>query len=188
MMLAEIEKAQAAGARLSKICEHLGISSRTVERWRLDPEGDDERRGPKLRPGNALSPLEEARVLATLEKHPGLAPKQLVAKLADENVYVASESTMYRLLRRKRGSTANASTRRHGARAKRVHQATRPESGLELGHHVATDDRARSLLLPVSRPRRLESPHHWLDGRGARDLRARLGHDHAHLPRRTRLP
>jgi putative transposase len=126
VILAQIDSAQAAGARLSKICEHLGVSARTVERWRLKPEGDDERRGPKRRPANALTPLEEARVMATLEKHAGVAPKQLVAKLADEGGYVASESTMYRLLRRKSCVKAHRSARPHGARAKRVHQATQP--------------------------------------------------------------
>lgn len=126
MILAEIAKAQSAGARLEKICDVLGISARTVERWRLAPEADDERRGPKRRPGNALTPLEEARVMATLAKHPGVAPKQLVAKLADDNVYVASESTMYRLLRRKSGVTGKGGARRLAPRAKAVHRATRP--------------------------------------------------------------
>jgi putative transposase len=124
--LAEIAKAQAAGARLEKICEHLGISVRTIERWRLDPEGDDERRGPKHRPGNALTPLEEARVMATLEKHAGVSPKQLVAKLADDDVYVASESTMYRLLRRKSGVKARSTGRQRASRAKMVHEAKAP--------------------------------------------------------------
>jgi putative transposase len=126
VILAQIDEAQAAGARLAKICEQVGISARTVERWRLEPEGDDERRGPKRRPGNALTPLEEARVMATLEKHAGVAPKQLVAKLADEGAYVASESTMYRLLRRKSRVKAHGSARGHVTRAKRVHQAARP--------------------------------------------------------------
>lgn len=69
---------------------------------------------------------------------------------------------MYRLLRRKKGSTANASTRRHGARAKRVHQATRPNQVWSWDiTWLPTIVRGR-FFFPVSRPRRLESPHHWL--------------------------
>lgn len=126
MILADVAEAQAAGARLSKVCELLGVSARTIERWRLDPAGDDERRGPNRRPSNALSPLEEARVMALMEKHHGTSPKQLVAKLADENVYVASESTMYRLVRRKSGRKTRAVGRSQVSRAKMVHEATAP--------------------------------------------------------------
>lgn len=126
MILADIAEAQAAGARLTKICELLGLSVRTVERWRLDPAGDDERRGPKRRPTNALSPLEEARVRTVLAKHADVSPKQLVAKLADEDVYVASESTMYRILRRDEAVKPRDVGRHHVSRAKMVHEATAP--------------------------------------------------------------
>ena len=126
MILADVAEAQAAGARLAKVCELLGVSARTIERWRLDPDGDDDRRGPNRRPGNALSPLEEARVVALMEKHHGTSPKQLVAKLADEGVYVASESTMYRLSRRKTGRRTRANVRAPVARAQMVHEAFAP--------------------------------------------------------------
>lgn len=126
MILADVAEAQAAGARLAKVCELLGVSARTIERWRLDPDGDDDRRGPNRRPGNALSPLEEARVVALMEKHHGTSPKQLVAKLADEGVYVASESTMYRLSRRKTGRRTRANVRAQVSRAKMVHEAFAP--------------------------------------------------------------
>jgi transposase InsO family protein len=125
VILGDIAEAQAAGARLAKVCELLGVSARTIERWRLDPDGDDDRRGPNRRSGNALTPLEEARVMAVMKKHAGVSPKQLVAKLADENVYVASESTMYRLLRRN-SSRKSRSVARGEPRAKKVHEASGP--------------------------------------------------------------
>jgi putative transposase len=66
MTLATIGEAQAAGARLEKACEVAGISARTIERWRDDPNAQDGRHGPRHRPGNALSPIEQARVVAVM--------------------------------------------------------------------------------------------------------------------------
>jgi hypothetical protein len=102
MILTGIAQAQAAGARLKSACELVGLSSRTLERWRKGPDAVDARRGPRRCPGNALTPLEQARVVAvmTSPEYSGLSPKQLVPKLADEGIYLASESTMYRLQHR----------------------------------------------------------------------------------------
>ncbi len=129
MMLAVIGEAQSSGARVHKACEAAGISARTIERWREHPDAEDGRRGPQRRPGNALSALEEARVVAimTSPQYGHLPPKQLVPRLADEGVYLASESTMYRLQRRfeLRGQP-RSSTGSHVTRATTVHRATAP--------------------------------------------------------------
>ena len=84
-------------------CQTVGISARTIERWRDHPEGDDARHGPHRRPHNALSPAEVAQVIERADEFPvarNYRPKQLVPQLADEGVYLASESTLYRLQRR----------------------------------------------------------------------------------------
>lgn len=101
MILQWIHEAVTAGAREEKACEMLGLSVRTVQRWKLDPEGDDRREGPHTRPANALSESERQHVLSTLHQpeHHDASPKTIVVKLADRGKYVASESTMYRLLR-----------------------------------------------------------------------------------------
>ena len=99
MILALVDEAVAAGARLRAACEIIGLSVRAVERWRMRPEGDDRRCGPLHAPGNALSESEKAQVLAVMTTS-GLSPKQLVPQLADKGVYLASESTLYRLQRR----------------------------------------------------------------------------------------
>jgi transposase InsO family protein len=127
--LAAIAEAQAAGARLDRACEVAGITVRTIQRWRRRPDGDDERRGPRRRPFNALSPQEEAQVVAVLtsRRYAGLSPKQLVPQLADEGLYLASESTMYRLQRRHRlRAVRPPMVRRSVNRASRVHRATGP--------------------------------------------------------------
>ena len=129
MILAAIAQAQESGARLQEACRVVGISARTVERWRDQPEGDDGRCGPHRRPHNALSVIEEAQVVSMLtsSRYAGLSPKQLVPQLADEGLYLASESTMYRLQRRHGLRTKKRVTSRtHVTRACIVHRATQP--------------------------------------------------------------
>jgi putative transposase len=63
----------------------------------------------------------------TSSRYAGLSPKQLVPQLADEGLYLASESTIYRVQRRyglrvKR----KAASRTHVTRACTVHRATGP--------------------------------------------------------------
>jgi putative transposase len=124
-----IAAAQRAGARLSAACRELGISARTIERWRARPDGDDRRLGPHHTPGNALSAAERARVLTLMPsgKYAGASPKQLVPALADEGVYLASESTLYRLRRQLAlAQKRRVDERAHVNRANRVHRATGP--------------------------------------------------------------
>ena len=66
MILELIEEAVTAGARRHRACEVAGLDTRTVERWRQRPDGDDLRRGPKTRPANALTAAEEAKIVAEL--------------------------------------------------------------------------------------------------------------------------
>lgn len=104
MILELIDEAVHAGARRARACAVAGLDTRTVERWRKRVNGDDLRRGPKTRPANALTAEEEATVieLATAPEFVGLSPHQLVPKLADMEIFVGSESTIYRVLRRRR--------------------------------------------------------------------------------------
>ena len=129
MILTAVAEAQAAGARLAAACSMVGISSRTVERWRIGNGGEDGRCGPQTCPPNALTPTEQAKALALLTdpEYRGLSPKQLVPHLADQGKYVASESTLYRLRRRFGLRSARQSrTRSHVTRSRTVHQATGP--------------------------------------------------------------
>lgn len=83
------------------ICSVLGVSTRTVARWREQTEaGDDQRRGPKQRPAHALTSEERAKVIAiaTSPEYRNLSVRQIVPRLADKGQYVASEATFYRVL------------------------------------------------------------------------------------------
>ena len=101
MIVSLVEEAMAGGAREERACEVIGIEPRTLQRWRRQSIGEDRRQGPNTMPKNALSPEEKAEVLAVAStpEHRDLSPKQIVPKLADEGVYLASESSFYRVLR-----------------------------------------------------------------------------------------
>lgn len=101
MILELIDEAVNSGARRARACKVAGLDTRTVERWRKCPDGDDLRHGPTTRPANALTTDEEAKIveLATAPEFVGLSPHQLVPKLADMSIFVASESSFFRVLR-----------------------------------------------------------------------------------------
>jgi hypothetical protein len=129
--LAEAAAAQSTGARLARACRVAGISARTIERWRLHPQGDDRRCGPHRRPGNALSTLEEAQILSVLSspRYGTLSARQLVPRLADEGLYLGSESTFYRLQRRyAQRSMPRVHGFRHEYAAPSARGASRPRS------------------------------------------------------------
>jgi putative transposase len=102
-----IEEACAGGARLARACEAVLLSPRTVQRWQLPGEvPSDGRKGASRHrvPANKLSAAERAELLRTanLAKFAKLPPSQIVPKLADEGIFLASESTFYRTLRQEK--------------------------------------------------------------------------------------
>lgn len=101
MILALLDEAERDGIGRERACELLGVTARTVQRWRRAEVGDDLRAGPRTRPKNALSKAERRLVLETVNRpeYRDLSPKQIVPHLADNGTYLASESTIYRLLR-----------------------------------------------------------------------------------------
>jgi transposase InsO family protein len=129
VILAALGEAQTTGARLHAACGVIGIAARTIERWRGQPGAGDRRCGPRRRPRNALTSAEEAHLLAvmTSARYGNVPPKQLVPRLADEGMYLASESTMYRLQKRMGlGAHRRPVLRTHVTRRATVHRATRP--------------------------------------------------------------
>jgi putative transposase len=95
-----VREAVQGGSRRSTACEALGLSLRTVQRWeRVGVK--DRRKGSRAVPANQLSDAERARVVEVLNApaYRDKGPNQIVPLLADEGKYLASESTMYRILR-----------------------------------------------------------------------------------------
>ena len=128
MIVALIEEAVDSGARRAPACAVVGLSVRTVERWRgLHPQ--DARQGPNTMPANALTATERADVLALVNRpaYRDTSPHQIVPHLADTGVYVASESTMYRLLREARQLAHRGRAQAPVRREVPAHHATGPQ-------------------------------------------------------------
>ncbi len=97
-----IDKACAAGARQAEACKVLGLSARTVQRWREQGQvkADARQRAARI-PANKLSEQERQQILQVVNQgeFQSLPPSQIVPTLADRGLYIASESTFYRVLR-----------------------------------------------------------------------------------------
>ncbi len=91
------------GARKYQAGKLLGISLRTIERWEREGSLEDKRKTRIFIPLNKLTKAEEEKVLdmANSKRFCDLPPSQIVPILAEEGIYIASESTFYRLLRKK---------------------------------------------------------------------------------------
>jgi transposase InsO family protein len=99
-----IHTAHSSGARLHLACEAAGIDLRTLQRWKASDgliAGDGRPQAVHPVPAHALSPAERAEVLrvANEPRFADVPPARIVPKLADEGVYIASESTFGRVLR-----------------------------------------------------------------------------------------
>ena len=96
-----VDEAVAAGARQEVVCERLGVTERTLQRWRRPETVEDRRCGPHTAPANKLSQAEREHIrsLVTCEEFRDLSPKQIVPALADRGQYVASEASFYRVMR-----------------------------------------------------------------------------------------
>lgn len=128
MIAGLIDEATRGGARLEAAVESLGLSVRTLQRWRHQDDGADRRRGPHTAPSNKLTPDERDRVIgiANAPEFRDLSPKQIVPRLADQGDYLASESTFYRVLREQGQITHRAPSRPATSRRPREHVATGP--------------------------------------------------------------
>ena len=129
----DIAVAHTAGARLKPACETVGIDMRTLQRWKTADgliSGDRRPQAVHPVPGHALCAAERAQVLAVANepRFAAVPPARIVPMLADEGIYLASESTFSRILR-EHGQTA------HRGRAK-APKAVRPPTT-----HIATEPR-----------------------------------------------
>lgn len=119
-----IEECTNAGARQSHACSTIGLSARTLQRWQNGAQQKtvqgDQRPMRIQTPGNALSPVECERILKLVNspEFAHLPPTQIVPILADQGHYLASESSMYRVLRKARQLTHRGSDRSAQKRGK----------------------------------------------------------------------
>jgi putative transposase len=100
----DIDTAHDAGARLHLACGIAGIDERTLQRWKAhaaDIRADGRPQAERPTPSHALSADERAKVLSVANepRFASVPPARIVPMLADEGVYLASESSFARVLR-----------------------------------------------------------------------------------------
>lgn len=121
-IVALIDRAMAAGARQATACAELGLHERTLQRW-TGPEGgvrvDRRPFADRPEPANKLSEEERDRIVTTCNapEFASLPPSQIVPRLADQGVWIASESSFYRVLR-ERGQNHRRGRARPATRSK----------------------------------------------------------------------
>jgi len=123
-----VDETVADGASQEKACEQLGVTEKSVQRWRLKPVLDDQRRGPKTTPANKLSHEERERLIAvaTNVEFRDLSPHQIVPRLADRGEYLASESTIYRVLKAEKLLSHRGRSKPREVARPRAYEATGP--------------------------------------------------------------
>lgn len=131
-MIAHIDAACAAGARQGKSCDIAGISSRTLQRYRLGGGGKpDGRKAAAVHrtPANKLTEAERSEVIRVVNT-PQFAdkpPSQIVPALADQGTYLASESSFYRILRAEKQLTHRGHAKAPGRKRPDELMATGPD-------------------------------------------------------------
>ena len=102
-VLKEIAEAQKNGARLSSICKFIGISSRTIQRWKKS-DLSDQRKGSQRHIPHKLTKYEKQQIIdiCCKKEYRDLYPNEVVAILASQGIYIASEASFYRVLKEER--------------------------------------------------------------------------------------
>ena len=125
-----INEARENGARLKPACDELNISERTYQRWTGEGEVKKDQRPLVKRPTpkNKLTDEEREEVIKVVNsaEYADLAPSQVVPKLADEGRYIASESTIYKILKEEKMNTHRGRTSPPVKREPPTHIATAP--------------------------------------------------------------
>ena len=100
-----VDEAIEQGASKSSACQIIGLSIRTLQRWKpvgIEQVNEDQRPAvPRPEPTNKLSTQERQEIVRMCNQpaYAHLPPSQIVPKLADLGIYLASESTFYRILK-----------------------------------------------------------------------------------------
>lgn len=120
----------------------IGLCARCIQRWRSD---DVDARSTRVQTcANAFSAAEAAAVLATVNapEHVHLPPTQIVPMLADHNVNIGSESSVYRILLRGRQLAHRRTEPAATARP-------RAGSGGHAGHYLSAEVRGQCFYVYV---------------------------------------
>ncbi len=100
-IIKHINEAVNSGARRKQACKTIGLTSRTIQRWEKNPDGDKRPEFKRISP-QALSDEEKEKIIEICNEneYKDLSPNQIVPILAGKGEYYASESSFYRVLRK----------------------------------------------------------------------------------------
>lgn len=100
-IIALVHEAVSSGASQARVCDVIDISTRTYQRWVKSNTMEDGRINANHSPNNSFTELERQRVIRVVNESEfaSLPPCQIVPKLADQGLYIASESSFYRILK-----------------------------------------------------------------------------------------
>ncbi|VDN48718.1 Integrase core domain protein [Petrocella atlantisensis] len=122
-----ISEAVENGARLYKACEIIKIHTRTFDRWKDSDYIDKRKTCERPEPKNKISKEEEQEILrvCNTEEFSSLAPSQIVPILADRGIYLASETTIYNILKNHKELVHRGRSRAPIKRPMETHKASK---------------------------------------------------------------
>jgi len=105
--------------RLSILCHYIGVSERTIQRWNVHGV-DDKRKGAEKQVVRKLSEEERENLyrIACSEEYVDLNPHEIFNSMLDKGIYIASESSFYRVLKEKKAITHRQETKEGTSRKK----------------------------------------------------------------------
>lgn len=122
-----IQEAVEAGAREGIACKELGLTQRTLQRWRQrDVREDGRPHAKRPEPAHKLSEEEERQILDVIHQSDfkSLPPSQIVPALADQGTYIASESSFYRVMHKYKQQQHRGRSKKRSAKPLTSHRAT----------------------------------------------------------------
>ena len=131
MAITLIEATVGSGCRRAVACGALEISLRTYQRWTREGGSgiaDGRKDARRVAPANKLSEEERARILVLVNsaEFASQPPSQIVPTLVDRGEYVASESTIYRVMKAATQQHHRGRAKKPSTRVVTSHCATEP--------------------------------------------------------------
>ena len=114
--------------RLRVLCKHIGISERTIQRWNKFGV-NDKRKGAQKHIPRKLTKKEKQLIYQTAcnAEYKDMNPHEIYNSLLDNNIYMASASSFYRILREQKAITHRTESKEGTSRKKPDElEATKP--------------------------------------------------------------
>ena len=160
-LLTVIESSQQQGVSVRRSCSILAIEQRRVVRWQQQARQGQSLANRTPGPAEPLhrvlpEEIEQIVALATSEEHVDLSHRMLAVTAWDKDLFQASFSTVYRILKEQNLMSARGPGGVHNGHSKapvRKQGSDRPQPALVLGHQLPDDLREGGVSLPLSAAR-----------------------------------